>query len=293
MKRLLFSACLFSCFVLVSCTNYGSSDDSPPMSIYGNNQDFMLQDYNLKEVTSYKNFVLADQDFSGPENITDITESAVITTTEEVVNESNTIADNTTNVGEGESATIAAANDISEYGFIFPVDMSGNPTLTSYFGHRNISNGSKNHQGLDIGCTKNTNIYAAADGTITYSGYLGSAGNAIIITHGKDKKGRVVTTTYMHNTELLVSAGKKVKCGDLIAHSGNTGGNYGQHCHFQVEIGGIKYNPVRALNFESLKVVDSDKKEIINFTSKTGQYTWDEYKKNLYYDGSQYYTKEE
>ena len=115
---------------------YFESDDEKSQSIYSNNQDYMLQDYNLKEVTSYKNFVLEDQDFSGPENVTGITESAVVSSTEEVINEDNTIADNPTNVGEGESATIAAATDISKYDLIFPVDLSGGAKFTSYFGAR-------------------------------------------------------------------------------------------------------------------------------------------------------------
>ncbi len=118
-------------------------------------------------------------------------------------------------------------------GLIRPV--SG--TITSRFGV-----GSKirrsSHTGLDIATSTGTPISAAASGTVTFSGYKGSYGNMIVITHGNG-----VQTYYAHCSKLYASSGDSVSQGQTIAAVGSTGNSTGPHLHLEVRVNGVAYNP--------------------------------------------------
>ena len=84
---------------------------------------------------------------------------------------------------------------------------------------------------------------AADGGTVTFSGWKGTYGNLVIITHDNGTK-----TYYGHNSSLLVSAGQKVYRGQPIAKAGSTGRSTGVHCHFEVRVNGSAVNPLNFLN---------------------------------------------
>jgi len=107
-------------------------------------------------------------------------------------------------------------------------------TITSRFGVR--SRGT--HTGLDIAAPKGTPIKAAAGGTVTYSGYKGSYGNLLVISHGNG-----VTTYYAHCSVLNVKAGQSVSQGQVIALVGSTGNSTGPHLHLEVRVNGVAKNP--------------------------------------------------
>ena len=52
-----------------------------------------------------------------------------------------------------------------------------------------------------------------------------------------------VSTFYAHCKKLLVKKGETVKCGQVIAKSGETGNATGPHLHFSVEKDGVRLNP--------------------------------------------------
>lgn len=106
--------------------------------------------------------------------------------------------------------------------------------ITSRFGVR--SRGT--HTGLDIAASKGTPIKAAAGGTVTYSGYKGSYGNLLVISHGNG-----VTTYYAHCNTLNVKAGQSVSQGQVIATVGSTGNSTGPHLHLEVRVNGVAKNP--------------------------------------------------
>lgn len=112
-----------------------------------------------------------------------------------------------------------------------------NGTITSRFG-ANESIRDHTHKGMDIAAPNGTPIKAAADGTVTYSGWMGGYGNLIIITH---KNG--IQTYYGHCSKLYVSKGEEVKAGDKIAAVGTTGYSTGNHLHFEIRKNGKQINP--------------------------------------------------
>lgn len=113
--------------------------------------------------------------------------------------------------------------------------------ITSYFGRRNspTAGASSYHQGLDIGASKGSAIYAAASGTVSDAGYNSARGNYVVVSHGSG-----VSTVYMHCSALYVSAGQSVSQGQTIAAVGSTGISTGPHLHFGVIQDGSYVNPL-------------------------------------------------
>ena len=114
--------------------------------------------------------------------------------------------------------------------------------ISSYFGGRNIFGSYSYHSGLDIATSHGNTIKASDGGTVTFSGWKGTYGNLVIITHDNGTK-----TYYAHNSSLLVKAGDKVYQGQAIARAGSTGRSTGTHCHFEIRINGSAVNPLNFL----------------------------------------------
>ena len=110
-------------------------------------------------------------------------------------------------------------------------------TISSRFGARSRVRSSA-HTGLDIATSTGTPIVAAASGTVTFSGWKGSYGYLMVITHSNG-----VQTYYGHCSKLYYSAGQTVSKGQKIAAVGNTGNSTGPHLHFEIRVNGVAYNP--------------------------------------------------
>ena len=136
--------------------------------------------------------------------------------------------------GSVNTATTTSSGKVSlGISLIRPVSGS----ITSRFGAVS-SRRSSTHTGLDIATATGTPIVAAASGTVTFSGYKGSYGNMLVITHGNG-----IQTYYAHCNKLYVSAGTSVKQGQAIAEVGSTGNSSGPHLHLEIRVNGVAYNP--------------------------------------------------
>ncbi len=135
--------------------------------------------------------------------------------------------------------TVNTATNISgakvELGISLIKPISG--IITSRFGARS-SRRVSSHTGLDIATSTGTPIYAAASGTVTFSGRKGSYGNLIVVTHSNG-----VQTYYAHCNKLYASNGQTVSQGQAIAEVGSTGNSTGPHLHFEIRVNGVAYNP--------------------------------------------------
>lgn len=146
-------------------------------------------------------------------------------------------------------------------------------TITSEYGSGEFNN----HKGIDIKVEEGTKVYACEDGKVTTATISDTAGKYIVIDHGNG-----YVSKYMHNSEIKVKVGDKVKKGKTIALSGNTGESTDAHLHFQIEYDGKPIDPL-TLKYDNGQGtgdggIGSDSKNLN--TSKTRYYakvaTWNE-----------------
>ncbi|WP_416775804.1 murein DD-endopeptidase MepM [Xenorhabdus budapestensis] len=97
------------------------------------------------------------------------------------------------------------------------------------------------HRGVDFAMPVGTPVLAVGDGEVIVAKFDGAAGYFIAIRHG-----RQYTTRYMHMRKLLVKPGQKVKRGERIGLSGNTGRSTGPHLHFEFWDNQQPVNPLTA-----------------------------------------------
>lgn len=97
------------------------------------------------------------------------------------------------------------------------------------------------HRGVDFSMPVGTPVLAVGDGEVVVAERDSEAGNFVALRHG-----RQYTTRYMHMTRLLVKPGQKVKRGDRIGLSGNTGRSTGPHLHYELWINQQAVNPLTA-----------------------------------------------
>lgn len=131
---------------------------------------------------------------------------------------------------------------------VWPIAMEGT-YITSGYGNRlhPIQGVYKNHAGIDISGS-NVNgapVVAAADGVVTYAGWIGGYGNCIIINHGSG-----IVSLYGHGSEAVATVGQVVKQGDIIMKVGSTGNSTGPHVHFEIRKNGEVVDPIPYLNGE-------------------------------------------
>lgn len=107
----------------------------------------------------------------------------------------------------------------------------------------------KMHWGLDIGAPIGTQILAAADGVISYTGWNRGYGLCVDIDHGFGFK-----TRYAHCNCILVKVGDLVKRGQVIAQVGATGRVTCSHLHYEVHISGVKVDPRPYIDVTSVVV---------------------------------------
>lgn len=116
---------------------------------------------------------------------------------------------------------------------------------TSYFGYRinPITDKFSFHTGLDIAAPMGTKIRAVYNGTVTRVGEDSRAGKYIFLTHEDGME-----TFYCHCSEITVGEGSVIRQGETIAKVGSTGWSTGPHLHFEIRLGGIRYNPLYILD---------------------------------------------
>ena len=102
-----------------------------------------------------------------------------------------------------------------------------------------VLGGRRSHKGVDLSAPTGTPIYATADGYISKAEWFSSYGKYVSIEHGAN-----LQTRFAHMSDIAVTAGSRVKKGDIIGYVGSTGRSTGPHLHYEVRIDGKAVNPV-------------------------------------------------
>ena len=120
--------------------------------------------------------------------------------------------------------------------------LSGGRQTSGYGKRKAPTNGaSTNHRAIDWATPTGTAIWASSGGTVSVAGWQSGYGYVVYINHPDGNQ-----TRYGHLSKILVSTGQKVKQGQKIALSGNTGRSTGPHLHFELRVNG---NPVNPYNY--------------------------------------------
>ena len=125
--------------------------------------------------------------------------------------------------------------------------------LSSSFGYRKdpFTGRSKRHTGVDFALKPGNPIYSAGDGVVESVKFeLFGYGNQVVIDHGFGYK-----TRYAHLKSVGVGEGMKVKRGECIGLSGNSGRSSGPHLHYEVLYKGAHVNPA---NYYDLSITPEE-----------------------------------
>jgi murein DD-endopeptidase MepM/ murein hydrolase activator NlpD len=121
--------------------------------------------------------------------------------------------------------------------------LEGGGTLRSRFGYRihPIFKSRRLHTGVDLAARTGTPIYAAGDGVIQYYKWQSGYGNKVEIQHVNGYE-----TAYGHMSRYVdgLSAGSRVRQGQIIGYVGSTGQSTGPHLHFEIKINGNLVDPL-------------------------------------------------
>ena len=114
--------------------------------------------------------------------------------------------------------------------------------ISSHFGPRihPISGIARLHAGIDLATPCGRPVYAARSGRVSYSGWLGTSGNFIRVTH---EDGYTTGYAHLQSGSLYVRLGESVVTGQLIARIGNTGGSTGCHIHLETRQNMVAQDP--------------------------------------------------
>lgn len=107
--------------------------------------------------------------------------------------------------------------------------------ISDGFGERThpVTGEVRTHTGVDMAAPEGADILAAADGTVSMTGFDTVNGNYVVLWHGQSGQ----MTYYTHCKTIAVEKGQQVARGEIIATVGKTGQATGPFLHFAVSSG--------------------------------------------------------
>jgi len=135
---------------------------------------------------------------------------------------------------------LVLAVDAQERPEIKPLE-EGRFRISSRYGMRMhpILKEEKFHRGVDMAVPEGTPVKVTADGVIKgIENHEKGFGKHIIVAHDEEYQ-----TVYAQLSEFKVEVGQKVKMGDIVALSGNSGMSTAPHLHYEVVRNGKRVDP--------------------------------------------------
>ena len=119
------------------------------------------------------------------------------------------------------------------------------------FGNQRIFNGKLDsvHRGLDYRAKMRTPVAAINSGRVVLARPLYYEGGCVVIDHGLG-----LMSIYMHLSKIVVSVGRKVRRGQIIALSGASGRATGPHLHLGVRWEGSYLDPAKLFQIQMPQV---------------------------------------
>lgn len=125
----------------------------------------------------------------------------------------------------------------------------------------------QSHQGIDYTIPEGESIFVTADGVVKdVLGKTSTSGITVVIDHGNG-----YTTSYSHLQKAKVKKREKVRRGDIIALSGNSGLSLSPHLHYEVRYEGVRVDPVHYFFME----LTPDEYQKIMRISQSGMQSFD------------------
>jgi murein DD-endopeptidase MepM/ murein hydrolase activator NlpD len=123
----------------------------------------------------------------------------------------------------------------------YPVAKPANAlAIVSEYGSWLATGGSRRaqiHNGIDILGPIGYPVIVAADGIVVRNDRIPKYGNRLVIDHGRNDDGQIISAIYLHNDRNLVNEGDHVNRGQKIAEIGQCEDCRTPHLHFAVWIG--------------------------------------------------------
>ena len=121
--------------------------------------------------------------------------------------------------------------------------------ITSYCGEREnpILHKWEKHNGLDIAVAEGTDVIAVKSGTVTEVRTSATYGKLLKY---ETKDG--YTVMYAHLSDVLVKKGEKIRQGQVVAKSGNTGLSTGPHLHYSLWKDETLLDPMEYLSADNM-----------------------------------------
>ena len=142
---------------------------------------------------------------------------------------------------KGDTADYFDAHGMSAKSMLMKTPVDG-ARITSGFGMRfhPILGYSRMHKGVDFGVPIGTPVMAAGSGIVQQEGRLGGYGNFMMVNHQNG-----YSTAYGHLSRFApgIHVGSRVRQGQVIAYSGNSGMSTGPHLHYEIRVHDMQVNP--------------------------------------------------
>ena len=125
----------------------------------------------------------------------------------------------------------------------------------------------QSHQGVDYTVPEGSSVFATADGIVKeVSGRNSTFGQNIVIDHGNG-----YLTQYCHLSASKVRKGQRVRRGDIISLSGNSGLSLTPHLHYEVRYEGMRVDPI---HYFFMELTPDEYRRIIKI-SQSGMQSFD------------------
>ncbi len=146
-----------------------------------------------------------------------------------------------------------------------PVDFTRISSNFSLARKHPILNTIRAHKGTDYAAPTGTPVLSTADGRVTFADRNGSFGKLVVIQHGDRFE-----TKYAHLNAYAkgITAGTRVKQGQIIGYVGSTGSATGPHLHFEFLMDGVHRNSI-TIHDQLPKAATIPKAEMANFKKQT------------------------